>query len=369
MQSQAVAASSFAAAAAAIAPLRRAAAMACMETALERIATAGQGARLTFGALLVTRPAIAVPGVRAGSAVSLALRVTTPTGTTTDHLELWGFVLRRTAFALANTFSLAHGFPDAVVARRLAAVLARRLAAPGTLGHPGAARGRTHGVNLAGSRGAACGGRPGSGAGRVRGLGFRGAGPEIGERERMARGMVDRQAEETCNAPSTCSSSPDASCRQPGSSSIGSLASDHGRRPAGIGAVHTDRAGRRSSDRAHRPVALQHVQGVRLRIAQRPQLLARREHHVQREHGEVAGHPARGSAQAGRHITAALLDLPGDEREEALGVGVAADEARGSSRDAPRAGAGPRSRRYGPAAARAARRGACSRAVRPPVEA
>jgi len=94
--------------------------------------------------------------------------------------------------------------------------------------------------------------------------------------------------------------------------------------------VHADRADAAGVlERSTRP-ALQHVKRVRVGIAQRPELIARREHHVQREQREFPGNPAGRCDEARSNVAIMAGDLLADKREEALRVRVALDEAAAS---------------------------------------
>jgi hypothetical protein len=138
MQSQASGTGSSAAAATVLAPMRRARLTACMTAALKRIAALGPGSRiafgspsggrLVFGSPSVTRPPFAVSGGNDDIDVTIALTAATTQQPVTDYLELRGFVVGRTAFAL-TTFSLAHGFPN-ILSDQLAQVLVRRVTSP-----------------------------------------------------------------------------------------------------------------------------------------------------------------------------------------------------------------------------------------------
>ena len=73
--------------------------------------------------------------------------------------------------------------------------------------------------------------------------------------------------------------------------------------------------------------ALEDVQGVLARVAQRPQLTGRGNDRVQRRNRQAFGDPAGCGGDPGPDVTAVRVGLLGDQREVAFGVGVAEDQA------------------------------------------
>ncbi len=65
------------------------------------------------------------------------------------------------------------------------------------------------------------------------------------------------------------------------------------------------------------------MQGVLARVTQRPQLAGGRDDGIQRGDRQAGPDPPGGSGHPGRDVSAAGIDLLGDQREIALGVGVA----------------------------------------------
>ena len=93
-----------------------------------------------------------------------------------------------------------------------------------------------------------------------------------------------------------------------------------------------DVAGRGSVSQRCRPrfgatagLALEHVQLCRVGIAQRPQLIGLDQHEVGRQQWQVGGDPPRRRRDPGGDIPVRPGDLPRDQREPPLGVGVAVD--------------------------------------------
>jgi hypothetical protein len=106
---------------------------------------------------------------------------------------------------------------------------------------------------------------------------------------------------------------------------------DHRRRLGQVAAAHMDPAGRArvlEAVRAGRPArpAFQDEEVVRLRIAQRPLLVAARDDHVQGVERQLSRDPGSGSRQCRADVSAVGVDLLRDEREEALAVCVAAHQ-------------------------------------------
>src|SRR5450759_1777805 len=76
---------------------------------------------------------------------------------------------------------------------------------------------------------------------------------------------------------------------------------------------------------------VEHVERMRFRIAQREQLRLGAEDQVQRVHGQVLGHPARGRDDAGAYVALMPSGLALDQREQPLAVGLSLDQYAGLS--------------------------------------
>src|SRR5450759_2299964 len=72
--------------------------------------------------------------------------------------------------------------------------------------------------------------------------------------------------------------------------------------------------------------AVEHVELVSFRIAQREQLRLGAEDQVQRVHGQMLGYPARGRDDAGAYVALMPAGLARDQREQPLGVGLSLDQ-------------------------------------------
>ena len=166
-----------------------------------------------------------------------------------------------------------------------------------------------------------------------------------------------------------CSSSPGSSSRQPGSSSIRSLAMI----TAGWAASWSDRARirplRRPACASPGPGrsppaggAFQHVELVGGRVAQRPQLGRGGQHQVERVQRQLVGDPADGATSPAPDVAAVAPDLRGDQGEHPLAVGLAAAPGPAAPSSASRCvqlGPGPAPRRCGRTTVRPAGTGGC----------
>ena len=104
------------------------------------------------------------------------------------------------------------------------------------------------------------------------------------------------------------------------------LACQHDRGMLGeVGGVHADRAVGAAVVEGPSPAgaarsALEDVQIVRVGVAQRPELVLRRDDDVQRIERQLIRDPACRGGESRAHVAAVLVGLLGHEREEALGV-------------------------------------------------
>jgi hypothetical protein len=73
-------------------------------------------------------------------------------------------------------------------------------------------------------------------------------------------------------------------------------------------------------------LAFEHVQRMRVRIAKRPQAVAAGEQQVDREHRQVRRDPPAGGLDPRADVSVAGGRLARDQREQALGVGIAFDQ-------------------------------------------
>src|SRR5664280_1387337 len=71
---------------------------------------------------------------------------------------------------------------------------------------------------------------------------------------------------------------------------------------------------------------VEHIELMSLRVAQRKQLRFGAEDQVQRVHGQVLGHPAHGSDDAGAYVALMPAGLARDQGEQPLGVGLSFDQ-------------------------------------------
>ena len=102
----------------------------------------------------------------------------------------------------------------------------------------------------------------------------------------------------------------------------GEIARAHAHRPARARVLEVAGAGGAAGG------ALEHEQLVHVGVAQGPEVGWGDQHDVQREHRQVLGDPARRADDRAADVAVAL-DLLGDQREVALGVGLALDQRRG----------------------------------------
>lgn len=153
-------------------------------------------------------------------------------------------------------------------------------------------------------------------------------GGEIRERERMARRVADHDRGRNAQPAVGVQEFPGRQ-RPPPRVLVHRLGRNHDRGPqTEVGRANAQRAeGARMVESPARGHSLEHMELVRARVAQRPQFVSRRQHDVEGEQRQLLGDPAGRGDQTRGHIAAMLLDLLADQSEEALGVGVAADEA------------------------------------------
>src|SRR5450759_4245870 len=72
--------------------------------------------------------------------------------------------------------------------------------------------------------------------------------------------------------------------------------------------------------------AVEHIERVGLRVAQREQLRLGGEDQVQGVHGQMLSRPAHGRDDAGAYVALAPAGLARDQREQPLGVGLSLDQ-------------------------------------------
>ncbi|PQM48858.1 hypothetical protein C1Y40_00928 [Mycobacterium talmoniae] len=109
------------------------------------------------------------------------------------------------------------------------------------------------------------------------------------------------------------------------------LAGEHHRRPAAqLLGVRANAPAAQRQTRRRAVAAVQHVQLVGFRVAQRPHLGGGAEQHVDRVDRHIGGQPAQGVDQAAGHVAASRPDGGGDQRKHPLGVGVAGHQVGGA---------------------------------------
>ncbi len=253
--------------------------------------------------------------------------------------------------------------------RSFPAVCDRALLGPGSgLAQPARHRRRHLGRAEGALEGVRCDQHGHRSARRLAALGGTGPGRQLGQRQRFGRrALEDRPPAQPQLGIDVQKLSP--AQHLPAGIVVHALAGDHDQRPLGA-LLGVNPGGEAAAMLQRLPrLALQHVELVRLGVAKRPQPLRRGEDEVDREQRQARGDPAAGVLYPGTHVAIRQSDLPGEEGEEALRVGLAPRPARCPRPGDPPAQPDPRSPRCGRTGAVSSSKGWVLANVSSPVEA